>query len=208
MRTEWDLKGKIIRSTQAEIFSVLTTMKSAYSVDGFTATMLDNNGNPTTFYLDNNLAVGGVRVSKPISHGEISGAHGTTYLKYEFGLMADYLSNPGGDLTFQESVSFNDIDGGPIQVERIPAQGSPILQNVSERSWYYATQQGQLTQQGPGLAPMQPLFPGLLRRTPGSRVITYLPVKTIKGVPIEYGISWKYEFISTDPMTGRPNVKG
>lgn len=208
LRTEWSLRGKIIRSTEAEILAQLVLLKAAYAFDGYTATMLDNNGNPTTFTLDNNLAVGGVRVSQPISHGDISGAQGATFLKYEFGLVADYLATPGGYLSFSEMVMFDDIGGGPIQVERIPAQGPPMLQNVTEQSWYYASQMGSLTQQAANVAPMAPLFPGNLRQIPGSRQVRYRPVKTLKGVPIEYGCDWRYDFISTSPLVGRPNVRG
>ena len=208
LTTEWGLKGKIIRSTQAAIFSVLAGMKTAYSVDGFSAGMYDNNGNQTTFFLDNNLAQGGVRVSQPISHGPIQGAEGTTYLYYEFGLAADYLSGPGGPLEFQETLTFNDINGGPIQVERIPAQGSPILQNVTEQSWFFCSQQGRLKQQGnvTQISPQPMLFPGLLRQIPGSKVITYGPVEMIKGVPVASSVTWKYDYISASPITGFPNI--
>ena len=208
LTTEWGLKGKIIRSSQSAILAQLATLKSAYSVDGFSAGMYDSNGNQTTFYLDNNLAQGGVRVSQPISHGEIKGAEGTTYLYYEFGLAADYLSRPGGYLEFEETLSFNDINGGPIQVERIPAQGPPILQNVTETSWYYATQQGKLKQQGNVtlVRPQPMLYPGLLRQTPGSQVITYGPTEMIRGVPVAASVSWKYDYISVTPINGYPNI--
>lgn len=208
LSTEWGMKAKIIRSNQAAIFSVLGGMKAAYSVDGFSAGMYDNNGNQTTFFLDNNLAQGGVRVTQPPSHGEIKGAEGTTYLYVEFGLAADYLSSPGGPLEFQETLSFNDINGGPIQVERIPAQGLPILQNVTTNSWYYCTQQGRLKQQGNvvQLSPQPMLFPNLLRGVPGSKVITYGPTEMIKGVPVASSVSWKYDYISSTPITGFPNI--
>ncbi|WP_397570665.1 hypothetical protein [Schlesneria sp. T3-172] len=208
LTTEWSLRGKIIRPTEAEILAELALLKLAYSNDGYSATMLDNNGNPTTFMLDNNLAVGGVRVNQPISHGDISGAHGATYLKYEFGLAADYLVTPGGYLSFQEMLIFDDIDGGPIQVERLPAKGPPILQNVTERSWYYATQQGTLTQQASNVGPMPPLWPDKLRKVPGAKQVRYAPVKTIKGKPIEYGCDWHYTFVSDGPFSGRPRVGG
>jgi hypothetical protein len=206
-RIEWSLRGKIIRSTEAAIMAELQLLRAAYSIDGQTAMMLQN-GQPTAFTLDNNLAVGGVRVSQPISHGDISGANGANFLKYEFGLMADYLATPGGYLSFQEMVIFDDIDGGPIQVERIPAQGPPILQNVTERSWYYASQMGSLTQQAANVGPPPMLFPGNLRGVPGSKQIRYRPVKTIKGVPIEYGCDWRYDYISDSPLTGRPTIRG
>lgn len=208
MRTEWGLKGKIIRSTQADLFAALALRQQALAIDGCSAAMINNAGSTALFLLDNNTAIGGVRVSQPIGHSDISGAHGTTFLRYEFGLVAEYFSNPGGYLTFSESLSFDDLDGGPIQVERIPAQGAPILQTVSEQSWFFATQSGQLTQQGSGIVPMPPIWPSLLRRQPGSKVISPLAVKTLKGIPIEFGISWRYQFISASPIVGVPNIRG
>lgn len=150
LHVEWGMKGKIIRSSQTAILSALNDRMLAYASDGYSAAMLDNNGNLTTWFLDTSQAVGGVRVSQSVSHQVLQGAEGVTFLHYEFGLAADFLSLPGGFLSFSESLSFNDIDGGPIQVERIPAQGPPILQTVSERSWYFVTQQGQSTIQGTG----------------------------------------------------------
>ena len=157
IRKSWSCKGKIVRWSQAEIFNQLTQLQLAYSINGQSAGLLDNSGQLTPFLLDSSTALGGVIVAEPISHDEISGAHGTTFLRYKFALQADYLwSGPTDVLSFAESVSFTNNDGGPIQVERIPATGRPILQNVTETSFYYATQSGSLSQSGPNPQPMNP----------------------------------------------------
>ena len=208
IRKSWSCKGKIVRRSQAEIFNQLLQLQLAYSINGQSAGLLDNSGQFTPFMLDSSTALGGVIVAEPISHDEISGAHGTTFLRYKFALQADYLwSGPTDVLSFAESVSFTNNDGGPIQVERIPATGRPILQNVTETSFYYATQSGSLSQSGPNPQPMNPIWPDLQRRQNGSAQVTLTAPKTLRGIPIEYGIQWKYDFISVDPIMGEPNVR-
>ena len=208
IRKSWSLKGKIIRPTQGEIMSVYAGMLQAYSINGMAAGMLDNYGGFTPFLMDSASAVAGTIITTAPSHGEISGAHGTTFLRYEFGIEADSISAGSADiLSFSESVAFTNNGGGPIQVERIPAQGEPILQNVTEQSFYYATQQGQLSQVGANPQPMEPIWPELQRRQDGSATVTLTSPKTVRGVPIEYGVTWKYEFISTYEITGTPNIR-
>lgn len=206
LRKSLALKGKIVRPSTAEIFAVLVNMQQALSINGMSAAMYDNSGAVSPFFLDSSSAIGGVTVSQAISHDEISGAHGTTFLRYKFALEADYLWSGQQDvLSFSETLSFQDNQGLPLQVERIPMTGLPIIQNVTESSFYHATQSGSLTQAGPNPSPMAPIFAGLFRGQDGSNQVTLTSPKTIRGVPIEYGVQWKYEFISISPLTGTPN---
>lgn len=208
LRVNWSLKGKIIRPSMSEIMDQLTILQQTYSIGGQSAGMYDNNGLLIpAMSLDNSVAIGGVLVTNPISHEAIRGAEGTTYLYYTFGLQAEFIGPPNL-LSFQESVSFNDINGGPLQIERVPVQGSPILQNITETSWYRATQSGSLTQNTANPLPMPMLFPGNLRGQDGAKTITFTPVKTIRGVPMEWGIQWKYDYISTTVLAGLPNIRG
>ena len=85
----WAMDGKIVKqgaTSQADIFTALATLRTAYSVNGQSAWLNDNSGNRTPFFLDNSIAIGGVIVTSPISHGPIKGAEGVTYLNYSFGL--------------------------------------------------------------------------------------------------------------------------
>jgi hypothetical protein len=193
----------------SDILSQLQTLQAAYAVDGQSAVMYDNSGNPTPFLVDTTQTVGGVRVTNPVSHEMLKGADGVTYLRYTVGLTWDVLwAAPNDVLSFEETLSFSDNQGLPLQVQRVPAFGPPIIQNVTETSFYYATQAGTMSQAGPSPVPPGPTFPGLFVGSDGSHQVTYLPVKTIRGTPYEYGVSWKYEFVSVSPFFGgSPNYR-
>ena len=181
-------------------------MQQGYSIDGQSAGM-----NGTAFTLDGNAALGGVRVTSPVSHSDITGAHGVTFLTYTIGLEADFMiAQPLDVLSFSESISFTDNAGGPIFVERIPAVGEPILQQVATQSWYYATQSGKGSLAGTWLLPATPVFSTAFLRTSGNagRTVTYSSPKMIRGIPAEFETQWKYEFISATPLIGFPSLIG
>lgn len=192
-----------------DIMNQLQSLQLAYTLDGQSAVMVDNNGLPTDFIVDSSQTVGGVRVTNPVSHNDIRGAQGVTYLYYSFGLTWDVLWSRSGDvLEFEETLSFSDNQGLPLQIERIPVNGPPIIQNISQSSFFYATQSGSMKQSGPNPQPPGPTFPGLFRGTPNSRSVTYLPIKAIRGTAFEYGVAWKYDFISISPFQdGHPNFR-
>lgn len=209
LRVNWAMKGKIV-GNQAYIWSTINLMRTAYSTDGLTAGMLDNSGNSTPFTINSAASLGGIRVINPISHGPIEGAEGNTYLRYKFALEADFPYAFANDiLSWAETLSFSNNDGGPIFIERIPARGRPILQQVTEKSWYYATQQGSMTQAGPNPTPATFVFDQAYLRTANgtAQQVTYSSPKTIKNRPIEYGVQWRYEYISADPLIGQPTAQ-
>lgn len=191
-----------------DLFRRAYAMQTAYMTNGLNMTMYDNSSNLVPIWsIDSSTTVGGTIVTSPVSFSDVQGAQGATYLICTFAIEALFpLESNGQILSFQETVTFDNIDGGPIQVERIPATGTPILQNVTERSFYFATQEGSLTQGLPNPLPMQPLWPSLLRRQPGASKWTLTSPKTVRGVPHEYGVKWSYQFVSTTPIIGAPNV--
>lgn len=190
------------------LFSRACVMQAAYLTNGQTMTMYDNVNNLVPIWsIDSSMTVGGTVVTSPVSFNDIQGAQGATYLICTFAVEALFpLETNSQILSFQETVTFDNIDGGPIQVERIPATGAPILQNVTEQSFYFATQEGSLTQGLPNPTPMQPLWPSLQRRQPGANKWTQISPKTVRGVAHEYGVKWSYQFVSTSPITGSPHV--
>jgi hypothetical protein len=184
-----------------------TTMQAAYSIGGQSLVFNDNNGNPMTWFMNSGQAIGGVMVTSPVSFGEVKGAEGVLYLYCRFALQADFaVSNGSQYFTFKETVSFSDNNGQPLTVERVPVFGPPIIQQVSQSSFYFATQQGELWQGAPNPQPMAPLWPGNLRGTPNSRKSSLMNPRATRGQPYSYGVSWAYEFVATLPLTGYPNV--
>jgi len=206
LHVNWQMRGKIVRNLQSDIWAEYTAIQNALYVDGSNAGF-----NGTPFQLGGQNALGGCRVTNPVSHEGLAGAEGITYLRYTFGLEADFLWSKAQDvLNFNEQISFTDNLGLPIYVERIPAIGLPLLQQVTQASWYKATQSGILEQSGPNPTPMAPIFGLNLLQTSGnaaSNVVTRSPT-TIKGYPIKYGITWSYNFISATPLIGSPNALG
>ena len=199
-------KAKLVGSS---LFSRAYAMQAAYLVQGQSLAMYDNsNSNTLIWSIDSSQTVGGLLVTSPVSFTDVRGAQGATYLYCDFAVEALFpMPTNNRILSFSESITFDDIDGGPIQVERIPAVGSPILQNVTEQSFFYATQEGQLTAGYQNPAPMDPIQPSMLRRVPGARRITQMAPRTIRGVPHEWGCRWSYQMVSTSPIVGMPNVR-
>lgn len=206
-RESWALDGKIVMqgpTSQADVFTALTATRNAYSVNGYSAGMTG-----TPFLLDNNKAIGGVIVTDQVSHGDLGGAETVTYLHYTLGLQMDsFLSSVKDLLSYSEQLSFSDIAGGPHQVARVPITGLPIIQSVSTNSFYEATQSGSATSRDPNILPEAMIFPNDIKGEPGAHQITYSSPKMERGVPLEYTVSWSYQYRSIVPLIGRPNAKG
>lgn len=207
LRVNAAFKAKIIGVNSGDVMQQAYTMQQAYSIGGQSLALVGDYGN-TVWTMDSATAIGGVMVTNPVSYGDVRGAQGTTYLYANFALQADYPVYRGGDtMRFSESLSFSNLDGGPIQIVRVPAVGRPILQNVTETSVFYATQMGELWAAGQQPEPMAPIFDGFQLRQDGAQRVTYLSPRTIRGVAYEYGVQWQYNFVSGEPLIGLPNIR-
>lgn len=208
LKKQMSCKGKFIGTSRSDISAQLALAQLAMSINGQPAVMYDDFGNVTPFNIDSASSVGGVIVTQGLSNREVMGAQGITYMWFTFAIEADYLWAGNNDvLSFQETLSFHDNQGLPLQIERVPAVGLPIIQNITQTSFYYATQAGTLTQVGANPQPMPAIFPGLFRGTPDSNSVSLMSPQTVRGTPIAYGIQWKYEYISISPFFGYPNVR-
>ena len=208
----WSMKAKIVKqgpTSQADLFSALNAVRNVYSVNGQSAGLLDNNGNQTPFLLDNSKAIGGVIVTNPVSHEDLSGAETVTFLRYTFGLKMDsFISKTSDFLAYSETLSFSDNFGLPLQIGRVPVSGLPIIQNISTNSFYYATQSGSLTMRTPNPTPEAMLFPSSLIGEDGSRQITFESPKMERGVATEYTVKWSYRYRQIVPFFGSVHARG
>ncbi len=203
------ISAKIIRSTTSAIFAELNRMIAAYSVDGQSFAFYDDNGlYIPAWSIDSGATLGGVIVSKPVSHGELSGAQASNFIWATMAVSATVVTPlPFGQfLTFQESLTFHDRGGEGLRVKRLPARGLPFKQQVTERSWFYATQTGSLTSNQARPDPMQPIFPNDLDGDENDRQITRINPVTVRGQAFEHGVQWTYNFSSAQPLIGLPNV--
>ena len=99
--------------------------------------------------------------------------------------------------------------GLPMTVERIPQNGPPIIQEISQGSWYYATQSGSITHAFSQGEPNPPIFPEYLRTSSGqAKSVTYESPKMIRNLAISYTVKWKYDFISATPFFSYPASLG
>jgi hypothetical protein len=212
LREAWSMKGKIVKqgaTSQSQIFSALASTRQVYSVNGYSAGLLDMNGAQTPFFLDTTQAIGGVIVTSPISHGDLSGSETATFLHYTFGLMGDTFKSSISDLlSYTERVTFADNRGGPLQIGRVPIFGNPIIQSVSSASFYYATQSGSASSRDPNIQAEAMIWPDSLIGEDGSYQVTPVSAVMERGVPISYSISWSYRFRSIVPFVGSPHNRG
>jgi|SRR6185437_3727685 len=195
-----------------ELQGYLGEMRQAYS----------RNGQPcgfagTNWLMDPARSVGGPVVLGQPGHSMLRGVDGINYLEVTVAIQNTTLfqdsypgASPGTLTSFEETTSFTDNAGLPIFVERIPQNGLPILQQVSTNSWYFGTQAGSATSTVTWPSPAAALFPGAAR-TSGNAAqgVTYKSPKMIRGVPVEYTTTWKYEYISATPFLSQlPNTQG
>ena len=208
LRVTLDCEYKIIRSTVSAIFTALSELIQAYAIPGQSFGFYDNDGNYLSAWsLDTALCVGGTIITKPPSHGQIRGAEGTNFVKVQFAVQGETLIplGPNQYITFQETLSFTGR-GTPLLVKRTPATGFPFKQQVTEASWYTATQTGSLSTNSPLPAPMLPLWPDLLDGTESDAQITRPGPIMLRGIPIEWGVAWAYQFSSPFAIDGTPNA--
>jgi hypothetical protein len=207
LQETWTLKGRKRADTQALILAALSALRAAYSVNGHNAVLLDNDGAETLFKLDTNRAQGGVRVLTPVAHSGLINAQLSTYCDYRIVLQADFLIRGAVPmLKFEESLTFSDIRGGPITVEIMPAVGEGVIQAVTEKSFYHATQSGNLTSLQRDPQPPNPIWPDKLRGQIGTRDITRSSPPVSAGEPVQYAVAWNYQFVSKSPLIGSPTT--
>ena len=214
MRESWSMKGRIVSQITGDCLSTLATVRAAYAKPGNYAAMTFSTGG-SPFIMgnsNNNIGSGGqtIVVTSPVSHSNLTGVEGVTFLNYTFGLQCDtFLSLTTDLLSYHENLTFSDIGGGPICVYRIPVAGLPIVQSISTSSWFEATQSGSASSRDPNIRQEDMIFPDFLLREPGSATVTYSSPKMERGTPTEYGVQWTYRFLSALPLGDvRPHAKG
>lgn len=157
------------------------------------------------FALTNARALGGVRITEgPDYPGELGFEHGgqTTFT---FTAEAEYpvlVSGQGGTIlvAFDETLSFS--GGGPARDFIEPVNAPPIRTTLKQYTVFRARQQGTAVALGSWPVAPPPLWPAHLLRN-GEPTIRS-PQLGARG--LEFAITWAYEFGSSTPLIGRPNL--
>ena len=205
----WQIEGKIVApdASFSTVMGTYASIVSAYrqpnpSCVGFPNTALYQLASGC-------FGIPGIVATAPVIHGELKGADlGCAFLKYGAGVQFSTPFAQGGDvLDFSETMTFTDNAGLPLTVERVPQNGAPIIQQVSQGSFFYGSQSGSMTTAFTQPTPLPPLFPTLLRTSTGqARNYSYASPKQIRGKYVSYTVTWKYDYVSITPFFSYPNI--
>ena len=201
LRHTMQLRGTLIPSSAdpTVVTTAVTALKNAYAVDGLNFGLYEDDGTPTTYFLNSAAALGGVKVVNGPTLPDGAGASYVTYLRYAITLQADF-PDPVGNLEFyQEQISFTG-DCGPIRQWVTPIQGPPQRQIIQQRSTQRITQSGTAIGYLSRIAAGSPLWPDLEHRE-RRRIVTSSP--EVNGASqTNFTTSWSYEFESNTNLSG------
>lgn len=153
--------------------------------------------------LDNDSAVGGVRVMERPSIDSLAGGIYTTFLPFRVVLEAEYPAVAGAEILreFEETVSFS--GGGPVYGWLKPLRGRPQPQLLRQADTYRATQVGHAIGYQHRPNPPAAIWPAYqiqnlehTKRSPRRRGASF----------IDYFTSWSYVFESDTRLIGSPHA--
>ena len=180
------------------ITSVAAVLERAYSFNGLSAALFEDDGTRTVYFLDTNTAIGGVKVVK-FAFIDGRGASYVTHLRFAVTLQAEFPDAVANLMSWNETLSFVG-DTGPQFAWSFPLVGTPVRQIVTQKTTQRITQSG--------------FAVGYLRRefAPPPRWPQYvLPdqKKVSSGTPEAnagrfegFPVSWSYEFESLVDLSG------
>lgn len=198
------ITGVIIGTSQDDLRTKASAMMQAYQIQNQFLGWYHDDGTLSHIYLDPAQALGGVKVTRPVSFTNARGrAEYATGRSFEITVEADYPALYNGLLSFQETISFQG-NGGPRHVFFELMQGDPVRQQVAAKTLYRATQSGNAVGQLGYPTPPAPLWPSYMLN-PDSGV-TYIGGNFTGSTYVGFGISWNYQFVSDVPFSGLPTL--
>lgn len=191
----WTVDIVLEGTNQAAITTAIRNLEAAM-VNGYDLYFKDDAGNVTPHAMLNRNSSSGVKVkqlSYPIPDKGQYANRRDVRLVFE----GVFLTNAPDIFEFIQTISMRGI-GGPRHVWKFPPVGSPVRQEVAQRTTYKANQTGSATGlRGHPNAPA-PFWPQWINaETAGVERST--PVLQADGTS-RYRISWNYEFESNVPL--------
>lgn len=207
------LEGVIVAAGDVAIDARVSEIQQAYSLDGYDATLVRTDGQPSHIALSSGDALYGVQVTNgPSFPMERNAAHYATGLPFTITLQAKYSSNGQGYFLGSSETIEQIGNGGPIVVITTLDNGLPVADQVSPASPVIVTQSGESVYEFSTTAPPTyppfnpPLFPGNLIMPDGYRVRREKSRPRIAGRN-QYKATWSYTFQFTQPpFIPNPNV--
>lgn len=196
----WNLQGKLVGTSQANLISKIAALKSAYQgkLTG-DATFSLADGTIVHRLIDRDT-LGGVRVIRGPEFSADPRSY-VGYIDYAITLEATFPDTTVRYLSFHEALSF---EGGGPQFEHLePVEGLPQKQMVKQNTVFRATQSGQVV--GHLGYPVVPaaIWSAALKRAP--RIRPGSPRRQGNAL-VEFPIEYEYEFESAAPLVGVPHV--
>ncbi len=203
-RERWSIAGELLAANTAALTTEINSLLAAYSVNGQTLVLLDNDGvTETAHKLTSAGTIGGVRVVQP--PGFPTGTHGeySTFRQFRVALEAITRINGAPNLIrWDETVTFQGT-GGPRELIHEIRNGSPIRETVSIATPLFAIQQGQAIGRSNFPFFPAPLWPNDLNHP--DTVKEYIHPRAVgSGLSRQfrdYGIRWSYPFQFTSPQS-------
>lgn len=196
----WHIEGTLLPSTAtpAGVTAVAAVLNTAYSFDGRSAGLFEDDGTRTIYFLNTNLAIGGVKVLK-LGFQEGRGAAYVTHLRFNATLQAEFPDAVANLMQWTETLAFTG-DCGPQTAWSVPIVGQPVRQIVTQRTMQRIVQSGSATGYLSRITPPRPRWPQYLLR-PQTGLIPGTP--TANAARFEgYPVSWSYEFASPIDLSG------
>ena len=196
----WQIQGTLIPSvaTPSGITTVANVLERAYSFNGLSAALFEDNGTRTVYFLDTNTAIGGVKVVN-FAFIDGRGASYVTHLRFAATLQAEFPDAVENLMSWTETLSFVG-DTGPQFAWSVPLVGQPVRQIVTQKTTQRITQSGSAVGYLSKISAPAPRWPQWFMG-PQAKVSPSTPDANA-GRFEGYGVSWSYEFESPVDLSG------
>lgn len=198
----WTMRGIKQANDVDDLTTKLQAMELAYSLQGQSAGLFQDNGTVTAHYLDTSRTIGGVRV---VSIGYPVGLHEqyVDWRTWEIVLEAEYPDAGRGTIvSYVETIS--SMGGGPRFVMQQPLYGIPQKWQVASNTPYRAVQTGSAVTFRDYLQYPAPMWPQ--HEHTDRRVQSKITPELVNGEVRNYRTEWTYEFESISPLFGTPRL--
>lgn len=157
------------------------------------------------FGLRGGSSLSGIKRRSGPNYPNSQGAEFVNFRAFQLVFTAEYPIRTSGQfvnplVSFRETVSFS--GGGPVRDFLQPVNGPPIRQVLYQATPYRAIQTGTASALGGWPTPPAMLWPADRLKDPEPSFDG--PQRGPRG--LEFAVSWRYEFGSERPLTGRPHT--
>lgn len=206
VRHTWTINGVLHGASQSALKTALDDLNTAFSRDYRDLILYQDDESSVAHQLLNAGSESGVRVIKPPSFPDMTGAVWSTFLPYSIVVEAEYAFN-SADLSQLESWTeqLTIGGGGPVREVVELTLGLPEIHTTRARTAYRATQSGQAAGKF-RYPPVPPPVFGVAKLIESPQVSYVSPRRVGPTIYTTWAVSWNYVFASATPLVGLPTV--